>query len=748
MSGGGVGSSSAERRAGAPQRDESPGLPPELPPELTPELEERLSALLDEYFQSLERGQPIDPRELAARHPELAEHLRGYLKSIEFLQGAAVGFRPSGSSESSAGVDPLLSRQLGDFRIVREVGRGGMGVVYEAWQDSLKRRVALKVLPFAALLDAQQVARFRHEAQAAARLQHPHIVPVYAVGTDQGLHFYAMQFIDGVPLDRVVSELKRRGGKRRGAAEAGEELASPLMLPPPFASGRVDSESYVREVAELIAPAADALEAAHESGVIHRDIKPSNLMVGAERHVWVTDFGLARNRGDVELTRPGDFVGTIRYVSPEQAQGPSQLVDARTDVFSLGATLYELLTLHPATRGETSAELLRQLEEGRPYPPRAWNPAIPFDLETIVLKALAYSREDRYGTARELADDLRRFAAGEPIRARRPSLADQALRFARRHRVGVLASAAAVGVLIVGLAATTMTLAWQQQRLERALRSASESFQRYRSQLAASHHHLAMLHEQQGDAGEAERWYRESLRLYREALDESAEGVGQSELRQGYAATLGDLAVLREELDPAEADQLYAEAAVLLAELVRTASDDRNLAAELALNKSNQGAFWSRQGRLDDALQAFADAESILRRLHDSAPSDREISRDWAVTLNNLGMTYQRLKRYDESEKVFRRSAEVLPEEQDGDGRAAADWSRRGGIWNNLGLVLRKLGRTEEAAQAFDEAIVWQNRACQAAPNVDRFRKLLEQHRANREKVDQKDELEPSLGID
>jgi serine/threonine protein kinase len=356
---------------------------------------------LEEYLAAAEAGTAPPREEFLARHPELAEDLDACLAALRFIGRAVAG--PRSIAAEIEGEEP--PGQLGDFRIVREVGRGGMGVVYEAVQISLGRRVALKVLPFAAVMDPRHLQRFHNEARAAGSLQHAHIVPVHFVGSERGVHFFAMQFIDGRTLADLIQEL-------RGAALAQERTtayaqpdgpASPAAATEPAArhstqpaSAAVRSREHFRRVAGWGVQAAEALEHAHQTGIVHRDVKPGNLMLDARGHLWVTDFGLAHvAQGEASLTLSGDLVGTLRYMSPEQALANRVLIDHRTDVYSLGVTLYELLTLAPAFAGTDRQELLRQIALEEPPAPRRRNRTVPVELETIVLKALEKNPADR-----------------------------------------------------------------------------------------------------------------------------------------------------------------------------------------------------------------------------------------------------------------------------------------------------------------------------------------------------------------
>jgi serine/threonine protein kinase/Flp pilus assembly protein TadD len=442
----------------------------------------RVLQAVEEFLAAQRAGRLPDRGEFLARHADIAPALAECLDGLDFIQAAAPRLQaPAGAAPASP---------LGDFRLLRVVGRGGMGIVYEAEQVSLGRRVALKVLPFAAALDGRQLQRFKNEAHAAAQLHHSNIVPVYAVGCEHGMHFYAMQFIDGQTLARVIADLRRQAGRDPAdpAASTGtdaavaDELASGRWAPPGAAAetraaasvtppgggpGFLFGPAYFRTVAQLGIQAAEALEHAHGLGVVHRDVKPANLMVDGRGHLWVTDFGLAQVQSDTRLTMTGDVLGTLRYMSPEQALGRREVIDHRTDLYALGATLYELLTLEPACDGTDRQELLRQIASEEPRPPRRLNKAVPAELETVVLKALEKGPAERYASAQDLADDLRRFLEDRPIRARRPSLPQRARKWARRHRP-VVWSAAAVLALTATVLAGSIGWAMRDRGARRA----------------------------------------------------------------------------------------------------------------------------------------------------------------------------------------------------------------------------------------------------------------------------------------
>jgi serine/threonine protein kinase len=458
----------------------------------------RLLLAAQEYLAELEAGRRPDRGDLAARFPDLGAALVPYLEALDAVHAASPLLHQT-LVTAPGPVESLPPEALGDFRIVREVGRGGMGVVYEAVQRSLGRRVALKVLPFAATLDPRQLQRFQNEAQAAAQLHHPNIVPVFFVGCERGVHFYAMQLIEGLNLAAVIEELCDRQALRRagGGTPPGPESTGPYVSADqpdagPGADTRPDVAAQLstqwsgrptdtfRVAARLVAQAAAALDYAHGLGIVHRDLKPANLLVDVRGNVWVTDFGLAHFHADAGLTQSGDLMGTLRYMSPEQAGGQRGLIDHRTDIYALGATLYELLTLQPVFDGTDRQTLLRQILHEEPRPPRAVDHSIPVELETIVLKALGKAPAERYATARELADDLQRFLDDVPIRARRPSLLEKATKWARRHRAVVAAAVLALLLCVAGLSVATWLTVGAYGRERQKAAEAEESFRQAR----------------------------------------------------------------------------------------------------------------------------------------------------------------------------------------------------------------------------------------------------------------------------
>jgi WD40 repeat protein/serine/threonine protein kinase/tetratricopeptide (TPR) repeat protein len=467
--------------------------------------------LAEDFLDRKRRGEKPTLREYVERHPELADEIRDLFPALLMMED--LGESSGGTTGSLAAHNGLAAgtrlHRLGDYRILREIGRGGMGVVYEAEQESLGRRVALKVLSAGALLDPKQVRRFEREAKAAARLHHTNIVPVFGVGRQDGHHYFVMQFIAGLGLDMVLEDLRRlRQGKSEAspaaasrivglaAAEVARSLIAgrfdveappadgsatepfadappvPTNGPPADSSSAVLSGSsalsstdpdrqYYRCVARIGIQVAEALEYANRQGILHRDVKPSNLLLDNRGNVWVADFGLAKTGEADDLTHTGDILGTIRYMAPERFAGHC---DARSDVYSLGLTLYELVALRPAFEASDRHSLIDRVLHEEPERLKKLAPNVPRDLETIVAKATARDPAGRYATAVALAEDLRRYVEDRPIRARRISPMERAWRWCRRNKV-LAGSISLAALTLVGVAVLAVLYAGQQAHL-------------------------------------------------------------------------------------------------------------------------------------------------------------------------------------------------------------------------------------------------------------------------------------------
>jgi serine/threonine protein kinase/WD40 repeat protein len=449
-----------------------------------------LDRLAEEFVARFRAGERPSVEEYAARLPGREDEVRDLFPAlVEMEQLKPVSADRTNAYATTVGTaDP---ERVGEFRVLRRVGVGGMGVVYEAVQESLGRHVALKLLPLDALADPKRLERFRREAKAAAKLHHTNIVPVFGTGEADGRHYYAMQFIAGHPLDAVIDEVRRLKDRSslapgvRAVSEVAAALvtgtfqpaaedhepsatvaASPTPQPPaptpstPTANTSLSGgRHYHTTAARLTAQVADALAYAHSQGILHRDIKPANLLLDLHGTVWVTDFGLAKSTDADDLTHAGDVIGTLRYMAPERFDGQG---DQRADVYALGLTLYELLTLKPAFAADTRPKLVEQVLAASPPRPRAVDPSIPRDLETIVLKATARDPSARYASATEMADDLKRYVDDRPILARRATTVEQTWRWCRRNPAVAGLLAAVLVVFAAGAGVATL-FARQQQ---------------------------------------------------------------------------------------------------------------------------------------------------------------------------------------------------------------------------------------------------------------------------------------------
>ena len=553
--------------------------------------------LAEEFLDRQQRGEKPSIEDYCRQHPDLAEEIREVFEALMLVED----LKPDSHDvvESFGGERQLNGRKLdrvGDYRIVREVGRGGMGVVYEAEQESLRRRVALKVLPRHHAGDEKALERFQREARAAARMHHTNIVPVFEVGEEDDFVYYAMQLIQGQGLDLVVDDLKRIRSERskivpgpedeigKDAPEAHSIAASLIagrfeqqnlaeqlereeraanvtqasqrpmsdaealrvyaetitfesgsstsaVLPgqSELSSAETDRKGYFQSVARIGLQTANALSYAHARGIIHRDIKPSNLLLDAAGVIWVTDFGLAKT-SDEAMTHTGDILGTIRYMSPERFKGEC---DVRADIYALGLTLYELLVLKPAFQSPDRLKLIELVTKSEPESPRAIDPRIPRDLETIVLKCVDKDAKRRYQSADELAEDLQRFIDDEPIKARRISIFERFARWSRRNK-GLAASLSVVATLVLVVAIGSTIAAGYFRSLNRDLGVAKSNAEN--NAIKAENNATKA----QTSAAEANRERKAAQRAQRaeEKIAEQAKADREIAQRESYRSTI------------------------------------------------------------------------------------------------------------------------------------------------------------------------------------------------------------------
>ncbi len=641
--------------------------------QLSLEQQEQLAVILDGYLVQCEQGSEPNLTLLCEQNLELAPAIRHYVPSLRFLKGAANDAQARSKQSKQPFATP--TKQIGDYRIVREIGRGGMGVVYEAHQISLERRVALKLLPFAAVLDQRQIARFQNEAQAAAQLHHPHIVPVYAIGNDRGTYFYSMQYIDGQSLEQAISGLKsgvdawsgecqivdrsnsfsydKNGTTIEAALVLGEAYTSLADETPTKTNGTIATHvsirtrNHVKRIAELGVQAADALHYAHQHGIVHRDIKPSNLLIDKEGKLWVADFGLAQCSSLGSLTRSGDVVGTLRYMSPEQAAGRTHWVDNRTDIYSLGLTLYELLTLYPAVKGNDRLAMLRQIENEQPPAPRRINRSVPIDLENIIFKAISKEREDRYATAGDFAADLQRWLDGKSPLARRPSFMDRSARWISKNARKVV-----VGLLIL---CVLFTVAF----ITASLFQAKNRDIQFANRLAMQH-----------------------LQVANNVVDR-----------------FGAQMLTRLEWIPGTEE--------LQREVAQNSIDYLTSFVEYASHNSNQrlevGRSWLKLAKLHELRGANADAIDAYRR---SLTFLDEASDEQFTCLNNLGCVLMRIGNFDEAAGWFKKSLHRIEQDHPADiSNESSQLCRRALLRLNLGHVYRERGENHSAEVEFESAL-------------------------------------------
>lgn len=632
----------------------------------------RLATAMELFLQF--RGSDQHERTaMLQQHAELADLLEPMFADLDEEEQAP----PKESTTLSLQADPSANHtapkplqpghQIGDYRIVREAGRGGMGTVFEAQQISLDRRVALKVLHPHLSWSAGSITRFRNEAAAAARLQHSAIVPIYEVGEWHGLHFFSMEFVDGRPLNEVLH--RERLGVRDGCTRA-------------------------VEAAELVAQVADALQHAHGHSLIHRDVKPQNIMITNGGSVRLLDFGLVKNIEVDSNTAHGTFFGTPHYCSPEQAQ-PDVDVGPQTDVFSLAIVLYELITRHRPFEGATTRRILQRIESGMFRPLRQVTPSAPRDLETICHKALELDPAARYATAGELADDLRRFLRIEPIKAKPPGTLVRGYKWVRRNRVRV-ALWTAFSVIVVGGASSYMLMQHQalvtaEHERKNLDRSEDLGFQSIEQTLTLLN---TQLERSPSPPVDGNARVDEIVRVCQEFLNLRAQDARR---RLRVAAALDSTSNIYRQLGQFEAALAACTRALEIVASTTDSQPNQRLKGRLLLRKFQLGQLLH-PTRGDTE---FAEALSHLLPLCLDRDADLSTNIIYAETLlaraRQLSSVFGR---HHEAEQLLTQALEILPDEKIASGTAflkkRAEMCRLR-TSTSLGIALLKSGQAKQA---------------------------------------------------
>ncbi|MBC8481988.1 MAG: protein kinase, partial [Planctomycetes bacterium] len=422
-----------------------------------PEHNDIIEQAVQQFVDAQLQGQKPDIDEFAKQYPEFESQIRQRLQNLDEIDSLFDCLMQADDSDFANAIDghDLIGQKLGDFEILKMVGQGGMGAVFLAQQASLDREVALKVISSVGGPQAKNLDRFKRESKVLAKISHPNIVPIYEVGQHGPYSYFAMEYVKGVSLDKILSSIRNaKSGEKasdvmRKCLEAQASIYDDNLSEDDSSNGAEIDTDYIVEMSRIIVSIASALDYAHNKGILHRDIKPSNILISTDGTAKLVDFGLAKSQTQENITITGEFFGTPSYVSPEQIRKP-ETVDCRSDVFSLAATFYECLTLHVPFEGDTVNETLTQVISREAVPPKKYCPRLSTDFNTVLLHALEKSQEDRYQTAGAFVADIRNILEFKPITAKRPSITQRAYKTLRRNPLKITIVGVSILVIVLG----------------------------------------------------------------------------------------------------------------------------------------------------------------------------------------------------------------------------------------------------------------------------------------------------------
>lgn len=703
-----------------------------------------VEALAEEFLARHRGGEKPSAQEYADQHPQWAGEIHELFPTLLLMEKLC---EPGSQSRGVRVKNPFdqFPANFGDYQVLRVVGRGGMGVVFEAVHQSLDRHVALKVLPSSPGERANDRERFRLEARAAAQLHHTNVVPVFDVGEIDGIPYYAMQFIDGVALDEIIRG--RRGNLGSNSLQGSHESFASMQnkkaegfnsdtkrmqadetgknnLDKSERSSKVDNaasrenpssesldqsiefnpddlfagnqQAYFAAVAKIGIQVADALQFIDQGRLVHRDIKPSNLILDRNGRVWVTDFGLAKFYGDDDLTANGGIVGTMRYMAPERFQNRAT---HHSDIYGLGASLYELLTLTPMFDQQDRVKLMEQIINEEPVTPRKLNAAIPVDLETIIKKMIEKRPDRRYECAADVATDLRRWLNRLPIRARRISPIGHVVRWAQRKPMvaSLLAGITVITAMAFALIFQQWRNAqWQRQRAEKNLEKSQQVVRDFQIRVAEG---WGSLHSTPGSQQLRRELLLDAREYFQQFVDDNPTSATTYQLAYAHFC-LGDLAIELGEMDQAE---LHHQRALKLIKQIDPRSKKTQteyLRAQVLFGLANVQANNDNRGK---SLEYLESAQSIFEQLAADDPKTIKYQVGLASTLAMSGVAFHQKGEFKTARSRFNEA--ILLQKSICDQTDSTTALRtRARTLKQYGDLLRELGEIDQSINVYQDS--------------------------------------------
>ena len=666
--------------------------------------EQVIEQAVQKFVDAQLQGHKLNIDEFVKQYPDIEEQLRQKIQNLQKIDNLFACLMQADDSDYREAVieHNLIGEKLGDFEILNLIGTGGMGAVFLAKQISLDREVALKVISDISGARAKSLERFKREAKVLAKISHPHIVSIYEVGEEGPYAYFAMEFVKGVSLDKILASIRNASSD----AKASEVMRMCLedksgIYDKEYAKSRqkdgaeIDTD-YIVGISKIIICIALALENAHSKGILHRDVKPSNILIDSNGTPKLVDFGLARAETQQTITVTGEFFGTPSYVSPEQIRKPDT-VDCRSDVYSLAATYYECLTLHPPFEGNTVNETLTRVISREATPPKKYCPRLSTDFNTVLLHALEKSQEDRYLTAADFADDIENLLEFKPIKAKKPSITQRTYKTLRRNPLKVVAVGAFILVIIMGYFLFSSRIQQKNEAIAREL------------------YQLGSHKTSQGE-------FTEALMYLEKAIKVNPKFIGAYSLAGDCFRYLGQpqkaIEIYKQaiEIDPNNTDS-YCNLGTTYRDLGRHDEAIEVFKQTIRINPNSTGAYYNLGityrdlGHHDKAIEAFKQTVRINPNNTDAYCNLGTIYRDLGrrneaieafkqmIRINpndadaycNLGTTYRDLGRHDEAIEAFKQAIRINPNNTD--------------AYCNLGTTYRDFGRHNEAIEAFKQMI-------------------------------------------